>query len=345
MKIAILGDCHFLVRNGSQIFNDYFEKFFDQIFFPYLKDNNIDTIIGLGDLIDNRKNIDIKGLSECKRYFFDKLSEYNLQMYSLIGNHDIVYRNTLLVNSPSQIFKEYSNLKIIDSPRSLEEFGIDFIPWICKDNESECFDIISNSKNTICVGHFEIKNFSMYKGIECREGLDSKIFSKYEYVFSGHYHHKSNKDNIYYLGTPYELTWMDSEDPRGFHIFDLETRTLEFIENPFKMFNKIFYANVDDFSDFQKYSNSYVKVFVDSIEEGFDEFLDHLNLVNPIKVSIIENAKTLLTEDDHIDESEDTLTIMNSYINNIKNKDIDNERLKMFMDQLYSEANALESTR
>ena len=37
MKIALLNDTHFGARNDSNIFDEYFYKFYDNIFFPYLK--------------------------------------------------------------------------------------------------------------------------------------------------------------------------------------------------------------------------------------------------------------------------------------------------------------------
>ena len=45
MKIALLNDTHFGARNDSLIFDDYFFKFYEDIFFPYLKEHNIKTLI------------------------------------------------------------------------------------------------------------------------------------------------------------------------------------------------------------------------------------------------------------------------------------------------------------
>ena len=41
MKICILGDTHFGARGDSLDFHKYFEKFYRDILFPYLKENNI----------------------------------------------------------------------------------------------------------------------------------------------------------------------------------------------------------------------------------------------------------------------------------------------------------------
>ena len=44
MKIAIINDTHFGVRNDHQGFLDYMFQFFDEQFFPYLVENNIKTV-------------------------------------------------------------------------------------------------------------------------------------------------------------------------------------------------------------------------------------------------------------------------------------------------------------
>ena len=49
MKIALLNDTHFGARNDSLPFNDYFYKFWEEIFFPLIDKKGIDTIIHLGD--------------------------------------------------------------------------------------------------------------------------------------------------------------------------------------------------------------------------------------------------------------------------------------------------------
>ena len=49
MKIAMITDTHFGARNDNLAFNEYFYKFWENVFFPYLDEHKIDTIIHLGD--------------------------------------------------------------------------------------------------------------------------------------------------------------------------------------------------------------------------------------------------------------------------------------------------------
>lgn len=357
MKIAILGDSHFLVRSGSKSFNEYFDKFYTKVFFPYLLNNNIKTVVQMGDIFDNRKQAHLQGLSECKKYFFDKLEEYDIELYTIVGNHDSFYRDTISVNSQNLLLKEYSNIISIENPQYLQlgpNANALFLPWICKDNYEESMKKIEESSSDICFGHLELRDFAMYKGFICDEGMDWKLFERFEFVFSGHYHHRSHRGNIYYLGTPYELTWQDDSDPKGFHIFDFETRNLDFIQNPYKMFNKLFYddlLNEDVVKDqienskLEPYSGSYIKVIVKNKENPylFDLFIDALYKINPIDLVIIEDMADVLNEEiNDIDETEDTLTILSRYIDNVKTKDLDSNKLKNMLSSLYNEAMSLE---
>lgn len=359
MKIAILGDTHFLVRNGSRSFNNYFEKFYTNVFFPYLLNNNIKTVVQLGDVFDNRKVTHIQGLSECKRYFFNKFDEYNIHLNLIIGNHDSFFKDTIITNSPQLILDgKYHNIKIFQTPQEIEfisGYKSLMLPWICKDNYSEFETVLVDTKTDICFGHLELKDFAMYKGVVSDDGMDAGKFNKFEFVFTGHYHHRSNKGNIFYLGTPYELTWQDEADLKGFHIFDFETRELEFIQNPYRMFNKIYYDDAvysDDIkkklenNDFYNFSETYIKVVVKSKENPylFDLFIDALYKISPLDLIVVEDMADVLEEEIYdIDESEDTLTILSKYIDGIKPKDLESNKLKRIINELYNEATSLET--
>jgi DNA repair exonuclease SbcCD nuclease subunit len=358
MKVVILGDTHFGVRNGSKSFNEYFERFYNDVFFPYLINNNIKKVIQLGDIFDNRKLTHLTGFSEYKRYFFDKFTEYDIELNVLVGNHDSAYKNTIEVNSPHLLLEgKYPNVKVFSKPELFEVFpgmSVLMLPWICSENYDETMELVNQSKTDFCFGHLELSNFMMYKGLVSDHGMNPELFSKFEFVFTGHYHHKSNRGNIYYLGTPYELTWSDASDPKGFHVFDFETRELNFIQNPYKMFNKLYYDDLMDEdlikqiieeNELESLRNSYVKVIVKNKENPylFDLLLTAIDKVEPIDVTPVEEIAEVLSEEiDDINETEDTLTILGKYVDNIKSKDIDSTKLKTILTTLYNDAVSLE---
>jgi len=341
----------FGARNDSQLFLDFYEKFYTETFFPKLEEENIKTVLILGDTFDRRKYINFNTLQKAKTMFFDKLRDNDIAVYMLAGNHDTYYKNTNEVNSVDLLLKEYENILVIDKPMTIhlnyqnDTDDILMIPWICADNYEQCCDEVKNSNAKLCAGHFEIEGFAMYRGHQCQEGLNRGMFRKFEYTFSGHYHHKSSADGIYYLGNPYELTWMDYGDPRGFHIFDLDNRDLVFHQNPNRMFHRIVYDDSQEIGinpDDPEYKDKFLKVVVVNKTNPyyFDRFIDTLYSHNPADLKIVEDFSDLNEgiDDEIVNQAEDTLTILNKYIDSIPQENIDNSKLKNIFRELYIEA-------
>ena len=348
MKIVILGDTHFGARGDSLDFHKHFEKFYNEVFFPYLKDNDITTVFQMGDLFDRRKFINFNSLYLARKYFFNKLKEHNIQLHTLIGNHDVAFKNTLEVNSPSLVVNDYDNIVVYEDFATVEFDGIpiDVVPWLCDDNEQQIFKKIKSSKSEICFGHFEIAGFEMDKGNVCDIGIDKKELKKYDVVLSGHFHHKSSDGNITYVGTPYEMTWADYNDPKGFHVFDTATREMQFVQNTFTMFNKIVYDDTEqDFEswkqfDFESLKETYVKVVVLNKQNAylFDHVVDGFYKAGVSDISIVEDfTDNTIVDDDIVDQAEDTITILSKYIDALQ-LEVDSDKLKNIMRELYVEA-------
>lgn len=345
MKVAIITDQHFGARNDSVAFLDFFQKFYDNVFFPTLADNDIHDVLVLGDTFDRRKYVNFYALRRAKEMFFDKLAASNINVHMLAGNHDTYFKNTNNVNSPDLLLKEYDNINVIDTPTTITVDGTDIcmMPWICPENYDASMLEMKNTRADICMGHFEIAGFSMYKGMESHDGLDTSLFDKFDLVFSGHYHHRSSNGNIHYLGNPYELTWSDHNDPRGFHLFDLETRELEFIDNPYRMFERIEYDDKDTDPvnlDLLEIKDMYVKLVVVNKTDyyKFDKFIQKLYNKGCHEIKIIEDMSEF--NDGEIGEEinlEDTMSVLSHYIDSIET-DVDKEQVKSFMRSLYTEA-------
>jgi DNA repair exonuclease SbcCD nuclease subunit len=356
MKISILGDTHFGVRNDSKIFHEYYERFYDKVFFPELIKRNVRTIIQLGDLFDRRKYINFLSLTESRRYFFDKCKEYQIHVHALIGNHDIFWRESLTVNSPGLLLRDYDNITLWQDVGTLEIDGvkIDMVPWICKDNKQKIYEFIHNSSAPICVGHFELAGFNLSKGIQSHNGVDSKFLSNYVQVYSGHYHTYSNQNNITYLGTPYELFWSDYKDKKYFGIFDTKDMYFELVENPLIIFYKI---NYDDRQfqikhlntiDYNKYHGAYIKIVVVNKQNPylFDKFLDKLYKHTPADITIVEDFTDIKVEETDIeivDQAQDTMTILSNFIDGQSLNISDTNKLKSLMRELYVEALSTEN--
>ena len=355
MKFVFLGDTHFGCRNANQHLQGLFEKFYSETFFPYLLKNDIKLVIQLGDIFDSRKYSNHNALHEAKKMFFSKFEEYDIKLITLLGNHDIAFKESLSVSSSDLFLSQFENVEVIKEPSRILKDGvsIDIIPWICKENYEECVKFIKQSSSEMCVGHFEIQGFKMYQGgISSEHGLSEKTFSNYDRVLSGHYHHRSKKGNIEYIGTPYEMTWQDFGDQKGFHLFDTETRKLQFIKNPFSIYVKVDYDDTGvettnssylDKEYLEQFKSKYVKIQVKEKTNPYlyDLFIDQVYAQNPIDVSAIEEIVDTEVEDS-IDETDDTLTITYKYIDGINQQDLDKVKLKNIMNSLYNDALAVE---
>ena len=352
MKIAIIADTHCGARNDTEVFNAHFLKFFTEQFIPYLDEHNIKHIIHLGDVFDRRKYVNLKTLNSWKRNIFNPLEEREIKMHIIIGNHDTYFKSTNDVNSPTELLRDYSNIKVYSKPSTIKLGGLDicFIPWVNDENLQDTLDEIEKTKAEVAMGHLEIKGFEQIRGhVNTDIGFSKSQFKKFDAVFSGHYHHRSNGGNIHYLGSPYGFVWSDWNDSRGFHVFETRTRDLEFIENPNEIFHKIYYKDgaktfesIRD-TDYSYIKDCYVKVIVEEKTNPylFEQFLEALYQENPADLNVIDGYDDLDEDDpEAIDQAKDTMTILREYINALDLQD--KKELIKLMHELYSEASDIE---
>ena len=353
MKIALITDTHFGARNDNLFFNDYFYKFWDNVFFPYVKDNGIDTIIHLGDIMDRRKFVSYKIAKDFRERFMKPIVDNNLTVHMMVGNHDTFYKNTNEVNSLEELVEgRYPNVKVYPEATTVtfDNTPIMFLPWINTENYSNTMNAINDSNAQIAMGHLEVSGFEMHNGHFSESGHPSNLFNKFDTVFTGHFHKKSDNGHIYYLGSTYQLTWSDNKCPKGFHVFDTETRQLERILNPYNIFEKVYYD--DTTMDYMQYdvstlSEKYVKVVVVNKKDmyNFDRFIDKvLSSSGAYEVKIVEDFSDLdasNVDDAIINNAEDTMTLLERYIDEL-DVNLDKSRLTNMMKSLYVEASDLE---
>ena len=343
MKILLITDQHFGVRNDNEHFINHYKKFYGQVVIPFIKASGIKEIISLGDTFDRRRYINFHSLDEAKEMWFDQLIKLGCNHTMLIGNHDIYYKNTLKVNAPHEILGEYK-FDVIDKPTTKSYDGTDILmlPWICDDNKSEVFEAVQRSKAPVCMGHLELNGFEAHPGHIMESGMDGTFFNKFKRVFSGHYHQKSTKGNISYLGNPYQLYWNDYGCKRGFHVFDTSTLKTTFYRNPFDIFYKLYYNNGVSIPESEDLKGSFVKLIVE--EKGdyqkFDYAVKQLQNIGLGDLKIVEDLSAELECSDSTMETEDTMTLLESYIDEIELK-VDKSNVKSVMRSLYVEASEL----
>jgi len=356
MKICILNDTHAGVRNGSEVFLGNAEKFYSKVLFPYLVEHGISRIIHLGDYYDHRKFVNFKVLARDREMFLSQLDVHNIHMDIIPGNHDVYHKNSNSLCSLIELLEKFSSrVKVHMDPTVLnfDGFPIALVPWISPENQNTCLDFMSKIPSPILMGHFDISGFQMMKGGSISHGMDSSLLANYEMVLSGHFHTKSSNGNIHYLGTQFETTWSDCNDPKFFHVFDTETRKLEAIRNPHIIFHRVVYddSNANKSPnwlksfDFSHLNNTFVKVVVSNKGNPilFDKFVDRIQSVNPFEIKIVETFSEFTSEEvqDNLVSLEDTTSLLFTYIDAVETN-LDKNKLKKRLQELYVEAQNFE---
>jgi DNA repair exonuclease SbcCD nuclease subunit len=356
MKIALITDTHWGVRNDNIAFMDNSKRFLDEVFFPYLDNNNVYTVCHLGDLVDRRKYINFNTALRLRQDFLEPLFQRDIELHLIAGNHDTYFKNTNRVNALRELVeRKYADQFIIHDHNPCEWMfdgtNVLMLPWICDDNREASLHAIRNAPAQIVMGHLELQGFEMFRGSIVSHGDDPSLFDRFDVVMSGHYHHRSSRGNIHYLGSHAEFTWSDYSDPRGFHIFDTETRNLTFVENPYRMFKKVWYNDADatflnSNIDYAQYKNCMLKVIIQEKTNmfWFDKFIENIESENPLDIQIVEDHLNLNLEEDSdiVNEAESTIDIFKKYISGFDEKTVNKEKLEKKIVELYNEALTVE---
>ena len=343
MKIAIITDQHFGCRKNSKLFHDYFLQFYNDIFFPTLEKEGITTLVDMGDTFDNRTGINFNALAWGKANYYDRLRDLGITVHTIVGNHTAYYKNTNDINAVDLLLREYDNVKVYAETEEVKlgDLKVLFVPWINNENEKQTFKKVNKTKCDIVMGHLELNGFKATAGHVMEHGMETTPFDRFKRVYSGHYHCRSVQDPVHYLGNPYEMFWGDVNDTeRGFHLFDTQTLEHTPINNPYRLYYIIYYEDTPyQTFDTRKYENKIVKIIVrqKSDVSQFEQFVEKLYASNVAELKVVENFSIQESEDFEAFESEDTMSILNRYIEEAE-INLDKSRVQKVLMDVYQEA-------
>jgi DNA repair exonuclease SbcCD nuclease subunit len=332
---------HFGIKNSNPLYFEYFAKFFDHLF-KYVDENEINTIVQLGDLVDKRKSIDYLALFNLKKMFLDPCASRNISLHVISGNHDCYYKSTNEINSVRLL--KIPSMEVYDT--SIETVLIhgrwfDFFPWITEEGTQTAINRMKETKSDYAVGHFEFANFRLHKNQIADSGMDHTLCSKYKLCFSGHYHTISRKDSVLYCGTPFEIDWNDLDDKKGFWVFDCEQEDLEFVLTPFKLFRKIIYDDTKPFEYNETVFEQFVKLQVvkKTKPRQFESFLQNLQLQKPHEIKIIdEDIEIAVSESLKSEVTFQTTPAMINFVIDGMETTLSKDILKRKISDIYAEA-------
>ena len=309
MKVAIITDTHFGVRNESPIWLEAHAKMLKE-FFAQIKANKIKTIWMLGDIVDSRKSVSSKLLAWIKQNWTQPIIDMKLEVHLILGNHDTFYKSTNRPNIPIEIFGHVKNFHIYEhEPVELSVDGKSVLmcPWICPENESITQQALSKTYDVVC-GHFGIEG-CLFQGNQVSDhGMDPQSFKQHGVVFSGHFHKKSITGNINYLGNPIACNWGESGDPHGWHFYDIANNKLDFIEFHYPLYKKVHISGQDQsMYVYEDDGSCFVKVFVakDRNEFYLQQLISQVRALDHVlQLQIIDDRQETDVSDIEFDETE-----------------------------------------
>lgn len=338
MKVAVITDTHLGAKKGSDMILESQMRFFKNQFIPELKAAGITKVLHLGDFFDNRVHINSKILNAAVKLLSEDMAGF--EIFIMVGNHDSYFESTIDVNSIEPL-SLIPNVHIIKTITEMDIYDRKFlmVPWIV--NEETAKAEIEKSKADVCVGHFELKSFDMFRNKICENGFDYEFFlKKFKLTLSGHFHTRSERvldtHKIAYIGNAYHLTRNDIGDERGYAILDTETLELNLVNNtesmkfvslkyPQEVTEELVRGNtVDVYADYNAVSEEDMLKYISLIES--------FNPAQPVTKKLLNSINYSTSADIQIGSVTD---FMNEYIQAlpIDNKD---KMLKMLL-ALYDE--------
>jgi DNA repair exonuclease SbcCD nuclease subunit len=332
-KFAVIGDIHFGVRgNSHQILKAQKKWFLEELM---EKTEGVSELVFLGDIFDSRNSLSPVVMKNA-REIFQVLCRNFSKVHVILGNHDIFYRNTKDIHT-LDILRDQGAL-IYEDHEEVEIGGKNclMLPWIA--NKAELLEVsktLVKNKYDYAFGHLEVNEFQKVRGVFEKEGMSTDLFSNVGRVYSGHFHLKDIKKNINYVGTPYELTWNDYKDEKGFWIVDTENDSETFVASEttpkhLKIHTKK--INIKKI-DRELVENNILKlIFNDETEVEKINFIEKINSLEPFSLTVDDGENPMFANDEGADieaDIKDTLTFLNDYVQMIEVPENLNKKILM----------------
>lgn len=213
-KAAICTDIHFGLKSNSILHNQDCLSFIDW-FIQKAKEENCETCLFLGDWNHHRASINIQTLQFGMKAL-EKLSAAFDQVYFIPGNHDQYYRDKRDITSVEWA-KHLPNVIIVNDWFSAGDVTI--CPWLIGDEYKK----LPKMSGKYLFGHFELPNFKMNAMVTMPDHgeVNDTHMTGFEQVFSGHFHKRQSRKNIWYIGNAFPHNYADvGDDERGMMILE-----------------------------------------------------------------------------------------------------------------------------
>jgi DNA repair exonuclease SbcCD nuclease subunit len=269
--IIIVSDIHLGVNNDNPIWHNLTFKLFDFIF-SIANKYDIRLLVILGDLFHQRKSITQQTQTIAHTIIKNSMEVTNIVI--IAGNHDIYYNDKQHPNWLTQFHSADNCITVEDEPLFINDYC--FVPW------NYPIEKINKGKYLFC--HYPINGFQMNSGYDCQDSIfDVGLFDKFKKVYTGHFHNRSQRNNITYVGSPFPTNFGEDNN-KGIHIFKNDKDV--FI--PFKDSPKFIKITTDDDISEELINGNFIELtFTKDFGLSKNELIiQNISLYNPLSLSI-----------------------------------------------------------
>jgi UDP-2,3-diacylglucosamine pyrophosphatase LpxH len=275
-RIYILGDLHLGIKNASiewvEIQSQYLLKNFIESIDEDGFNPDLDILVQVGDWHHVRESTNVRIQNTSIQIAKALTSKFKKGIHIIVGNHDVYYKDRTDVHSLEGMDKMFDNLHVYSSPKSLIINGkhkILMFPWIDSiDKFKSEMAKFNNCDYMFC--HADIKGASLGKTTKLEHGVEYSDLTGFKKIYSGHIHIRQNKNNVVYVGTPYQMDRGDCGNIKGYYVLDIEGEKVNerFIENKYSP--KFLKYNAKDILNMQ------LTEFLNQIKNNFvDVYIEH----------------------------------------------------------------------
>jgi len=331
--IKILGDIHFGVRKNSALFHTILMESLDWFMKTVKK---TDSVVILGDIFDSRSSVDFKILNDAIG-FFNTLSSKCKEVYILVGNHDLYYKENELMNVNCR-FLESKNIRIVYEMGvlNIQDKQCLFIPWIdSPESKSDALNQLIHPHD-IVFGHLD--TVGLY-GAKVQDELMFALddFGPNKNIVSGHFHKRSDRGDIKYIGAVINQTFNDVGDTKGYMTFNKKNE-IKFFEGICPKFEYITIPNSTAFlkgfelsSDTEKeaikarINGNIIKLILNEYGGENDELFKIFQGMTPLEISVTYNRVSFEEEVEGeefsgFDNKSEILDIIFEYVVKVEHK-------------------------
>ena len=348
MKVLIFSDIHIHChKKSTERLNDCIKVL--EWVFETAKTNNISDIIFLGDLFHDRQKIDVLTYQKTFEVFEKYLFERKINLYLLLGNHDLWHNQKWDVSSVNPL-RKLPGVRVINEPSVLplgENNLFAFLPYT--HNPIEDLKLVDKSWKVECEkrqinppkligGHIAVDGavWNVKYGTTAEVAIEHdgdmvkvgpNIFNNWNRVFLGHYHAEQKlNNNVEYIGSPLQLSFGEAFQEKHILIYDTSNDKGQYVVNDFSP--KHFIINENELESYEL-SGNFIRLEVEDISST--KMLEiRKNLVEEKNVATMEIKQSLKKEEHIITDAKLILQkedeMLQRYLEQI-NIDLDKEKL------------------